>query len=153
MRQMTRPIPFPWSSSQGGLSRLLHDVVRTSSVPCPAIAENSPRLSAWETESSYELVLDLPGLTHSEVEVEFLDGVLTISGSWPSWRSEGDAPLREEHPSGEFRRSIQIDSDIDEDAVTATLRDGVLRATLPKKAPELPRRIAVGGQSLEDEEQ
>ncbi len=148
MRQTIRPILFPWSSSQGELSRLLHDVVRSSSTSTRGLAENSPRLTAWETEAAYELALDLPGLTHSDVEVEFLDGVLTISGSWPSQRSEDVPPLFEERPSGDFRRSIQIDSDIDEDAVTASLRDGVLRTTLPKKAPELPRRIAVGGQSL-----
>ena len=138
----------PWSFVDGSLSRLLQDFVPTLPSPIlrPRVAETAdvPPLSAWETETGYFFEFELPGLAEGDVELEILDGVLSIRGRWPATFPEGAKVLRSERPTGEFIRTIRLPGKIDDAEVSAALENGVLRIELPKRPEARPRRISIG---------
>ena len=147
IRGVRTPIT-PWSAADGRLSRLLHDFVRdgTASGPHPS----SPPLTAWETEDRFHLLLDVPGVSEDSFEIEWLDGVLTITGRSTLGPPADARILRDERTHPEFRRVLRWPGDVDPAGIRATLEHGVLRVTLPKLPEARPRRIPVGRGELPD---
>jgi HSP20 family protein len=143
---MTRSCAIsPWSTMDSSLSRLFHDFVSPASFPAQTFgAKGLPPLAAWETESEYTFEVELPGLADGDVEVEILDGVLTLRGTLPSSLPEGAKVLRNERTAGEFVRSVRLPGEVDEAGVEAHLDRGVLRISLPKRPEARPRRIEIG---------
>ena len=123
------------------------DTPTTAGVTAPA-RRWVPAMDLVETEGSYVLRADLPGLSESDVNIEFDDDVLTISGERTHEHSEHKRGYqRIERSSGSFRRSLQLPEGVDPEAVTATFDKGVLEVTVPKPAQRAPRKvqITVGG--------
>ena len=80
----------------------------------------------------YKITADLPGLHREMINVEVQNEVLTISANMDSeTQSQKDDYVVHERRQGMVSRSFSI-SDVDEDAITATYRDGVLTVILPK---------------------
>ena len=111
-----------------------------------------PALDVAETEVAYEVVVDLPGVANDDIEVTVHDGILTLAaGTKPPVAdpvadpvAEGGARvLRRERRSGSYERRLSIGVEVDEEAVSAKYRDGVLFITIPKATKALPRKIAV----------
>lgn len=96
-----------------------------------------------ETNSGFELMLDLPGVAPEHVQVEFNDGVLTISGQRPAPEQvEGRQVHRSERRWGAFNRSIKL-QDVDGERITAEFKHGVLLVTAPKMPAATSRKIEV----------
>ena len=106
----------------------------------------SPRIDFAETETSYELSADLPGLDGNNVDVSVADHVLTIQGERRfEERAEGRNVHLNERGCGSFRRTLRLPDDVDDTAIEASLSSGVLRIRLPKskEVPPAARRIKV----------
>jgi HSP20 family protein len=97
-------------------------------------AECSPPLDIVETDEGLELVLDLPGLPPSAIDVIFANNVVLIAGrKTPAACQHGDAAFHlAERAFGRFGRAISVDGAFDAGRFTATLIDGVLRIVLPR---------------------
>ena len=109
---------------------------------------SQPSINLAETEENYEVTLDLPGLRPEEVQVEFQDGHLVVSGERKSEHEESGKKFhRVERSYGTFRRSISLPGSVDENRIDAEFRDGVLRVTLPKSAQQRGRQIHVRGEA------
>lgn len=112
-------------------------------------AAGEPRVTApsanfAETEREYEISLDLPGLTPEEVNVEFRDGHLCISGQRKQVNEEkGKTYHRIERTYGEFRRVIALGNEVDAEKIQAKYEHGVLTVTAPKVSAVQPKKIAV----------
>jgi HSP20 family protein len=103
-----------------------------------------PAMDLVETESDYVLRADLPGLSEDDVNIEFEDGVLTISGERKSEHEERqDSYYRIERASGSFRRSLTLPEGVDPQAVKATFERGVLEVHVPKPEERKPRKVAI----------
>jgi HSP20 family protein len=102
-----------------------------------------PRLQVHNSERGYELSAELPGLTEKDVELTVNKGILTLSGSRAIRAAEGYKLTRRERPSLQFSRSVQLPEDVEGEKVEATLKDGLLRVFLPKRANVQPRKIAI----------
>ncbi len=104
----------------------------------------APRLNLSETESAYEVSVDLPGLTPDAVNVELRHGDLWITGER---RGESDEKGRTWHRvecnSGQFRRAVRLGDDVDPGNVQAEYRDGVLHITVPKSETARTKRIEI----------
>ncbi len=140
----------PWSTMEGSLSRLLHDFVATGTparTRFPGVSTPSPAMTALETDADYSFEFDLPGLGEGDVELELLDGVLTIRGNWPAAPPDGAKVLRNERASGEFTRTIRLPGEVDETAVRAEIQNGVLCLALPKRPEAQPRRIEIASRA------
>jgi HSP20 family protein len=104
----------------------------------------APRIDIAETDKSYEVSLDLPGMKSDDFNIEFKDGQLWISGERKQQAEEkGKTFHRVERYHGQFRRVITLGTDVDAEKVEATYRDGVLKLHVPKVASVQPRRINV----------
>lgn len=92
-----------------------------------------PPVDIVESDTSWVVVADMPGLTSESVEIELDRERLTLAGTS---RVEGLPPVR-------YERSFRVMRGLDADAIKAEYRDGVLTVTLPRPASEAPRRIQV----------
>ena len=107
-----------------------------------------PSVDVEETEKEYRVTAELPGLEERDVEVLLQDGLLTVRGEK---KLETDARDRSysERFYGRFERQVTLDRDVDDGAVNATFKNGVLTVTVPKNASAVERTkripINVGG--------
>src|SRR5262245_27558876 len=73
-------------------------------------------INLTETETGYEVAVDLPGFKPDEVHVEMNDGQLTISGERKAeTKEDGKSYHRIERRYGSFRRIIQLPLPVDEE--------------------------------------
>lgn len=91
----------------------------------------SPSIDVAETDHSYTVIADLPGLSRDDVKVEITDNVLTVSGERKSEDRE-EKYHRVERIHGCFSRSFSLPSSVAGEKITASFKDGVLTVTLPK---------------------
>ncbi len=89
-----------------------------------------------ETETAYEVDMDLPGFKKDELHLQLENGTLTISAEKSlEKKQENDQGrlLRQERYSGAMSRSFYVGDHITEEDIKARFEDGVLRLTVPKK--------------------
>jgi HSP20 family protein len=95
----------------------------------------SPAADVLETPSAYVLRVELPGLSLPAVSVEVRGRELAISGRRDAERDEpGVVYLMLERAQGAFVRRFALPPDADDQAITASLKDGLLCVTIPRKA-------------------
>jgi HSP20 family protein len=109
-----------------------------------------PSVEVEETENEYRVSAELPGLEERDVEVLLQDGLLTVRGE-KKLETEAQNRSYSERFYGRFERQITLDRDVDDGAVNATFKNGVLTVTVPKnaRAVERTKRIPInaGGKS------
>ena len=85
---------------------------------------------------------ELPGIPKEDIEIEVDDDLLTISAEGGEEKEEKEEDyLVRERSSYSTSRSLRIPEEILQDKVKATMKDGVLHLTLPKKEPK-PKKKA-----------
>lgn len=95
----------------------------------------SPRADVSESETEYEIEVELPGLDEKEIELSISDGVLTLKGEKKIEREEKKKDYHlTERSYGSVRRSFSLPEGVDEAKIKASFAKGVLSITLPKSA-------------------
>ena len=108
------------------------------------VASFVPRTNVTETETAYELTLDLPGMKSSDFSIELHEGRLSISGERAAAETvEGTTLHRAERPFGKFNRVFNLGHEVDSEKVTAGYDAGVLRVVVAKTAKAQPTKIEV----------
>ena len=115
--------------------------------------KNMMKTDVKETETGYELEMDLPGFKKEEVEVSLKDGYLTVRASRGLDKDEQDKKtgryIRRERYTGACERSFYIGEDITEDDIRGQFSHGILKLMIPKKeakpAVEGRKYIAIEG--------
>jgi HSP20 family protein len=102
----------------------------------------SPVVDIWETETGLMLMADMPGVAPEDLSLDLQDNTLTLSGR-VSPQPEGRKILSREYGVGNFYRQFSLADNIDQAAITAALKDGVLKLELPRVAPAQPRKIEI----------
>lgn len=93
-----------------------------------------PSVDVTESEKSYEINAELPGIDEKDVQVTYDNDVLTIKGEKKMEKEESKAGYKiSERSYGSFERAWQV-SDIDPDKIAANFSKGVLKVTLPKNS-------------------
>jgi HSP20 family protein len=102
-----------------------------------------PAADVTEDDEAYVLTLDVPGLTHKDLSLQVHAGWLRVSGT----RDASDGGRRTLHvaerPSGAFERWFRLPEDVNQDAIEASCRNGVLVIRLPKTDEAKARTIEV----------
>lgn len=105
----------------------------------------APSADIWETDAELVYAFDLPGVPEDEISVELDDNALTVSGERErSQEVSKEGFYRYERSFGSFSRTVALPPGVDEDAVQAEYRNGVLEVHVPKPEEAKPRRIEVG---------
>jgi HSP20 family protein len=102
-----------------------------------------PAADIVESDDSYLIEMDLPGVDQDDVDIEINGRELTVSGEVKEKERAGIL-RRRTRKVGEFSYSVTLPMEIDADAVTAHLDNGVLSITVPKSQRAKSRRIAIG---------
>lgn len=104
----------------------------------------APPIDVYETGDRYVITAELPGLARDQVELALEGKRLTIRGSRPAPVGDGTHRYHQvERGHGSFERAFEFVDAIDQKAINADLRDGVLTVTLPKRPAPAARRIEV----------
>lgn len=104
----------------------------------------TPKVDIYETENSYVLNAELPGLTKEEINIDVNDNTLTLKGEKKfEEKVEKDNYVRVERNYGNFARSFVLSDDVNPERISASYKEGVLELTLPKKEEAKPKEIKV----------
>ena len=98
-------------------------------------AKNLMKTDIQETTEGYALSVDLPGFKKDEVDIQLLNGYLTIQATKSLDQDETDKDgqyIRRERYAGSCMRSFYV-GDIQPNEVKAAYESGVLKLTLPKQ--------------------
>jgi HSP20 family protein len=102
----------------------------------------APEVNIYETEKSFVLQAELPGVNKSGLEVTLEGSTLTFTGRRSEAPVVGTPLYRETRPLN-YRRSFELDPSIDTNKIVAEIQQGVLTLTLPKAERVQPRRIEI----------
>ena len=104
----------------------------------------SPAVDVTRSEGEYRVMLDVAGMTADELSAYIEDHVLHVKGERKCKDEEGRRYLVRERRCSSFERLFTLPEDAQEESLSASLADGVLTLTLPRKGKSGPRRIEVG---------
>lgn len=105
----------------------------------------APRLDITETDKTYEIQADLPGVNKDDVKVSVDGQRITIEAECRSAneRRDGETVVYAERTARRFMRSFALPSEVDDGSAQARLENGVLQLSLPKKQGTEARRLTI----------
>ena len=115
--------------------------------------KNLMKTDIKETDSAYELEMDLPGFKKDEIKVSLENGYLTISAARGLDQDEQEKNtgryIRRERYGGSCERTFYVGEDLTQEDIKAEFKHGILKLTIPKKeeqpAVEDKKYIAIEG--------
>ena len=114
-------------------------------------ANNVMKTDVKETDTGYEVDIDLPGFKKDEINAQLDNGYLTISAAKGLDKDEKDKKgkyIRKERYAGAMSRSFYVGEGITQEDIKAKYEDGILRLSVPKKeakAVKNKKYIAIEG--------
>jgi HSP20 family protein len=111
--------------------------------PQPAQPTLRPAYEIRETPEAYGLTVYLPGVAKDGLEMTVEKDQVRILGRRGWKQPQGWTQLYRESADVPFELVLRHENTIDGDKVHAEIRDGVLRASLPKAEAVKPRRVEV----------
>ena len=97
-------------------------------------------INVRDEQDAFVLTALVPGLKAENLNIQVLDDVVSIEGSFPEDTNEF---LLQELPNGSFRRELRLPSPLEADKVEARIADGILSLRLPKAESARPKTIKV----------
>ena len=102
----------------------------------------SPDVDIYTSEREAYFALDLPGVKKGDVSIKVDESNTLII------RAKNSHPVRDglvlqQYRVGDYYRAFQIGNDFDKEKVTATLENGLLEVTIPKKESAIPKKIEI----------
>jgi len=93
-----------------------------------------PPVDIIEGENEVTIVFEVPGANSKTVEIEVLDGIMTMTAQ---------STLVRNGRAVEFKRNFRLADDVDVQRISAKSEDGVLTLTIPKAERARVHRIKV----------
>jgi len=102
-----------------------------------------PRTDILETDLEIILLADMPGVGSMNLDITLEKNVLTIIGNNDMQMPQGYSLEYQEYEPGDYQRRFTLSEEIDREKIGATMKNGVLRLTLPKSGPAKTKKIDV----------
>lgn len=137
MRSITHMLhPSDVGDLEREIQRLFQDLARSdTSRPARAAGQCFPVLDMFETETTLEVVLDVPGVVADQLRILVKGALVLVVGE----KQRPDPPANGtfsfhlvERDFGRFARAVRLNAAFDVGRVRARLRGGELRIVLPK---------------------
>ena|ERR1700752_5358741 len=103
-------------------------------------ADWTPAADIYETESGYQIAMDLPGIDREALEIDVDDNRLIVRGTRAISESKQH---RSERPRGKFLRTFSVPGSVEQGKIGAEYKDGVLQIRLPKRSEQKSKRIDI----------
>jgi HSP20 family protein len=95
--------------------------------------ENVPAVNISEMNGTYHIELAVPGMSKEDFNIEINDGVMSISSEVKEEStSEEKNYSKREFNFSSFERRFTLPENIEEDKVSASYEDGILKIDVPK---------------------
>ena len=105
-----------------------------------------PRADVIEKKDAYVIDMELPGFTEDDITIDMKDRVLSITSvkkARDEKKPDENTWLLKERRCMNFNRSFTLPEDIDADNISASLKNGMLCISIPRKAAAQARRITL----------
>jgi len=103
-----------------------------------------PPVNIYQDKDNIYLTAELPGMETSEVTIDIEQDGIQIRGERKiENKGENLCYSRREREGGTFSRKLTFRSKIDTNQVSAGLKDGILKVTMPKAQDSQPKKIVV----------
>jgi HSP20 family protein len=102
-----------------------------------------PTSDIAETERSYVVSMELPGIDLMKNEISYHEGVLSVKGEKEKEPIKDESCYCSERYSGPFHRTFRIPGKVDSDKINTTYKKGILKVTLPKSEESVRKKITV----------
>jgi HSP20 family protein len=105
----------------------------------------SPRLNVVETDKSFEVEAEMPGVKKEDIKVAIDNQRVSIEGEAKreSAQKEGENIVYAERSTRRFARSFILPTEVDDAGAQARLENGVLMLTLPKKQGAQAKQLTI----------
>ena len=147
----SRSIYRPIEDQFGRLVESMFEDFFSPSIPFSSLSRGvaddltSPRLNVVETEKTFEVEAELPGVKKEDIKVAIENRRVTIEGEAKreSVEKEGEHVVYAERSTRKFARSFMLPTDVDDAAAEAKLENGILMLTLPKKESAQVKKLTI----------
>jgi HSP20 family molecular chaperone IbpA len=102
-----------------------------------------PPVDVFEDESGITLLADLPGVSRDGLGVRVDGDSLQIEATASAQGPQNMELVHGEAQVPAYRRRFTLSRELDSTKISAQLKDGVLRLTIPRAEEAKPRRIQV----------
>lgn len=102
-----------------------------------------PRVDIYELDEALTIVADMPGVDENSLDITLEKNVLSLKGLVDLHSPDNFALAYAEYRTGDFERSFSLSEGVDQDNITATIKNGVLKIRLPKAGPAKARKVTV----------
>lgn len=102
-----------------------------------------PPVEVSESDNELVFTVEVPGLTEKDIKLNVENQVLTFGGERLDERQEGTTRLRTERRYGKFSRSFRLPETAQVEKISASMKNGILTITVPKREDARRRRIDV----------
>jgi HSP20 family protein len=137
----------PFESLRGEIDRVLtsfdrhwHSPFRTSMFDLEPLFRSEislvavPAVDISEKDTAYSVTVELPGMDEKNIDVQIVNGNLTIKGEKKEEAEENEKGYHvHERYFGSFERSFRLPETVDSDKIESAFKKGVLTVVLPKK--------------------
>lgn len=115
---------------------------RSSWNPAQEEATFSPAFEIRDEEKSFAISLDIPGLKREDIDIEFKENHLYVTGER---KTDQENVVRSEKRYGKFSKVFTIPQHVNVDAIEAHFENGVLDLILPKEPKSQSKKITISG--------
>ena len=125
------------------MNQIMSNDLSTSSEPASEGPVLMPPADILEKGNTVVMLLDIPGADPASLDVTLDKRILTIAARVTSDAPQGYAAAHIEFRDGTYERRFVFSEQMDGEHIDATLKDGVLRLTVPKAADTAAKKISV----------
>jgi len=106
----------------------------------------SPAVDLFELDEHFVLKAELPEVEQDDIELSIDDDRVTLRGERHLEEAVDEKQfLRMERSYGPFHRTLDLPMTVDEDAIKAEFKKGVLTVIMPKRVSEKSHQIPISG--------
>ena len=102
----------------------------------------APHCDVYEKPDAFVIISDIPGVDEKDVDVKIEKNHLSITANVESASIDAEARVRE-YRLGDYKRVLELPRDVDASKAEASMKNGVLKITLPKLEEQKARKVEV----------
>ena len=147
VRRISPPRPL-WTRSATDFDQMRRDMYRLFDALADAretlpTAGVFPLMNVTQDADNFYVRAEMPCVKADDLDISAVNRTLTIAGRREMPEEEGVSFHRKERTAGQFNRSITLPSEIDNERIEASYKNGLLTVTLAKPEIAKPRQITV----------
>jgi len=101
-----------------------------------------PEVDIYMSDDAAVFIADMPGVGKGEVAIEVDETDSLVIRGTTKVREGAGAVIRQYH-IGNYYRAFQLSDEYDKEKISATIDNGLLEITIPKREEAKPKRITI----------